>query len=360
MANLQLRRRGGPDDNPSWQLRVRLAGKDYYEYCQGTRGAAEDALAAFADRLGGEAPSYTAGMTFCAFAETWIGRHCPSLAGQTAESYRAALRLHLLPAIGAKRLGRISTADGLRLQERMNRAKFAPGTVEQTLRLGRAILADAVKHRAIRVNPWAEVQQKQPRRVRRDVLAPEQFHRLAEGKRDDLQEILLLALASGMRRGEILGLRWRDVSGDFDTVNVSGSLEIVVGTIDRTPPKTESGYRSIGLPADAAKMLRERYLRTGRPEAGLPVFAGPGGGWMSPDLVSQNARNRLRKAGLAPNLHALRHAHATALLSAGVSPQAVANRLGHADVSITLSIYGHTLPTDDRKSVSILNAAFAA
>lgn len=361
MANIQIRRRGGDDDNPAWQIRVRVMGRDCYRFVRGSLADAEQAAARFAEELDGQAPTYTPGMRFAAFAETWISRHLPALAGQTAGSYRNSLERHLLPAIGNKRLGQITAADGLRLQTRMLKAKFAPVTIEHALRLGRTILGEAHKFGAIPGNPWLAVKQEHRRRDRPDVLHPAKFHLIESGPRDDTSEILRLALYTGMRVGELLALRWREIDTvGFTSLEVTGSLEFVCGQINRKAPKTRSGYRRIGLIDKAGLMLRERYLRLGRPDGELPVFAAPGGGWLKPNSVVKNAGNRLRTLGLTPSIHALRHAHATYLLSSGVAPQTVAHLLGHSDIRTTIAIYGHVLPGDDARAVRALNAAFAA
>jgi len=361
MANIQIRRRGGPDSDPLWQLRVRVQGKDCYRHMHGTRGAAEAAAAAFAEELDGRAPDFTPSMPFRAWTETWIARHLPGLAGQTAGSYRGILDKHLLPALGDKRLSRITTADGLRLQQRLTRARFAASSIAQTLRLGRQILADAARLGVIATNPWAELRQAHPRRRHRpEILDPTRFGELAAGPPDDLQEILRLALGSGLRVGELLALRWRDVAAGFETLAVTGSLETVLGAVARKAPKNEAGYRRVSLPAEVAAMLRARCLRLGRPDGERPVFAAAAGGWLRPNTVIAAARKRLRRDGIAASIHGLRHAHATALLSAGIAPQTVANRLGHSDVRTTLSVYGHVLPGDDPRVVAVLNKAYAA
>lgn len=360
MSNIQIRRRdrSGPDeDNALWQLRIRIDGKDYYRHVRGALAAAREAAARWAAELDGQAPSYTASMTFAAFAETWISRHLPTLANQTAVGYRTTIGRYLLPAIGSRRLGRITAADGLRLQDRMLRAKLSPTTIEHALRLGRAILDEAQRFSAIPANPWINVRQGQRRLPRHETLDPARFHELLDADRDTIQEILILALLGGMRLGEILALRWRDIAGDFASLEVNGSIETVAGLPVRKDPKTEAGRRRIGLPAAAAHMLRERNLRQGRPNGERPVFHGRDGRWRKPSATSHRARKRLQAQGWAQSIHGLRHAHATALLSAGVSPQTVAHRLGHTDVSVTLSVYGHTLPGDDPRAVAVLDRA---
>lgn len=360
MANIQVRRRGGSDDNPSWQLRVRLKGKDFYRTVTGcTPAAAEAAGRAFAEEHP-EASPYTPAMMFRAYAEVWVTSHLPTLAGQTAVSYRGVLLNHILPAIGDKRIGRITAADGLRLRDRLAKAKLSIPTIRHILRLGRAILSDAQEHGVIPTNPWLTVRQKPKKRPRQEVLDPSRFHELAHGKRDDLQQIMMFALQTGMRVSEILALRWRDIAPEYDSLEVNGSLQTVLKEVSRKSPKTESGYRRIDLMPGTSLMLRARYMRAGRRGGDHPVFEKPGGGWMKPNSVLANARKRLRKAGLVNSMHALRHAHATALLSAGVPAQAVAQHLGHSDVRTTIAVYGHVLPRDRQRIVGVLSSAFAA
>jgi integrase len=235
-------------------------------------------------------------------------------------------------------------------------------TIWSALRLAKAITAEALRLGVIGADPLAAIRHlRQPPR-QRDVLAPERFagvlSRVAS-ESGTVSELIALALATGLRRGELLALRWRDVEPNFAALAVTGSLCPLAG---RKTPKTLAGARRIALPPATAELLRARRvqaaqsaLAAGVPLDTLPVFPGPDGlSFANPDTVSQQVRRALPD-GIS--LHGLRHAHATALISAGINPRAVQARLGHADIRTTLGVYAHALPRDDAQAIAVLEDA---
>jgi integrase len=166
--------------------------------------------------------------------------------------------------------------------------------------------------------------------------------------------VFYLALFTGMRRGEILGLRWRDV--DLDKAKVS-----IVQNLQRLPgrgfiiqePKSSKGRRQVTLSPSATLMLREHRMQAQAARVLLGrtlreddlVFSHPDGSPVDPDSVSHAFIRIAHKAGLpGTRLHDLRHTHASLMLKAGVHPKVVSERLGHATISITLDTYSHVLP----------------
>lgn len=366
MSSLQVRPRGGPT---TWQLRVRHAGRDHYRHVRGTEADARAAGAAFLAELSAHGPPPASGATtLAAWADGWITRAAPGLAASTLTRYRELLALHILPRLGQRRLASLTAGDGLALQTAML-ATVSPSTVWSALRLAKALTAEATRLRVIPADPLAAVRHvRQPDRSR-EVLPAERFARVIAKTQSDsapagtiaelIAELIPLALATGLRRGELLALRWADIEPDCAGLAVTGSLCPESG---RKAPKTASGRRRVALPASAASMLHARRIRAaegalaaGRPLDSLPVFPGPGGlAWADPNSVSR-AVARALPSGVT--LHGLRHAHATALLSAGVNPRAVQARLGHADIHTTLGVYAHALPRDDAAAIAILDAA---
>ena len=363
--NALKRRRGGPDDCPLWQLRVRLSGRDHYRHMHGNEAAADQALAAFVAEIEGAGlPPVSPATRFHVWAADWLARTKPGLSNITAENYASYLTQHINPAIGDKRLNRITLRDGLALQHALI-ARHKATSVHQILRLGRYILADAVDHGILASNPWRAIRQKTPAPARSSVLPPEHFGKFSRPTNDDslIGDVIALAIATGLRRGELLALRWADIDLAGGKLTVAGALEIVGGKVRRKGTKTDAGHRTLALPAAAVARLAQSRLRATetaerleRPLDALPVFAAADGhSWCNPDSVSQAGRRALRAAGLDDSLHGLRHAHATALLSHGVNPSAVAARLGHADVATTLRFYGHVLPRDETQAIRILD-----
>jgi integrase len=346
----------------SWELRVELRGRSHYRYTRGTREQAAAALAGFRAEMDqqGAAPALPS-TPFAAWAATWMAER-PELAAATVEKYRRHLTKYILPVLGTKRLSAIVVGDGTELQRPLLAAGHA-ATAGQVLRLASEMLEDAARKRVIPANPLKLARAARAPRPDHAVIQPRDFAALDRLMPGPAADLIRLALASGMRRNELLALRWRDVDLDAGRLDVGASLESQAGTSRRRKStKTRAGTRPVALSADAVAILRRRRieaapgaLAAGRDMMTLPVFpAADGLSWAAPTLVSRDCAAALRRVGLDSGLHGLRHAHATALLSEGASVNAVAARLGHANVTTTIGIYGHALPRDDARAADTI------
>jgi integrase len=186
------------------------------------------------------------------------------------------------------------------------------------------------------------------------VLSETQIARmLALASGTDLYVPILLAVTTGMRRGEILALTWQDFDPKSGHLTVTKSLEQTKEGLTVKAPKTAKGRRTIPLPAITVQALKRHKAEQGRrrlrlgalyQELGL-ICAGPDGSHQEPDSFSQRFQIFLKKTDLPHiRLHDLRHTHATQLLKQGVHPKVVAERLGHSSIAITLDTYSHVVP----------------
>jgi integrase len=209
-----------------------------------------------------------------------------------------------------------------------------------------AALEKAVRLDMIPVNPMSKVELPPAEKPQARSLTLEEVKALRRVCRGDWTYLFVeLALATGLRRGELLALEWPDVDHSRRALSVSKSLEETAKGLKLKLPKSGKG-RALTLPHSVLVLL-PRYGARGELKKGL-IFPGPDGKWRKPAIVSQVIVRRLRKAGIAgASLHSLRHTHATALLSRGMPVPAVSVRLGHADPNITLKAYGHAMPLDD-------------
>jgi integrase len=169
--------------------------------------------------------------------------------------------------------------------------------------------------------------------------------------------IASLALATGMRRGELLGLQWGDIDLDGAALRVERSVEETRAGLRLKPPKSKRGRRNITLPVEAVAMLRAHKVRLlelrlvlglGAITPTALVFSTVEGELLSPDNLSRDWR-RVSDAKRLPRVkfHALRHTHASVLIRAGVDILTISRRLGHYKASVTLDTYGHLIEGAD-------------
>lgn len=173
----------------------------------------------------------------------------------------------------------------------------------------------------------------------------------ARGRR--LYPILEVTSATGARMGEILALQWPDYSPERGTLEISKALEDTKHGVRLKSTKSEEP-RVVSLPASVIAVLEEHRRNQDHDKAVMGsayddqgyIFCPPQGAFYRPSNISTRVSQFLRKHGLPLSMHGLRHAHASILLSQGADIQSVSDRLGHADPSITLSIYSHVIPSD--------------
>ena len=181
---------------------------------------------------------------------------------------------------------------------------------------------------------------------------------LNEAKRTGTFELYYIDLATGLRRGELLGLKWQDVDLDSGVIHVRRQVGRIDGKVQEAPLKTKNAYRNISIGADAISILREKKKQDGgRSEY---VFPSPTGGPMSPDSVPKMLHRVLERAGL-PELrfHDLRHTFATLALQNGVDIKTVSGMLGHFSAGFTLDTYAHVTTAAQRQAADTMGDVLA-
>lgn len=182
-------------------------------------------------------------------------------------------------------------------------------------------------------------------------------------KGSDMYLPVLLALHTGMRSGEILGLHWSDVDLAAATLNVGNTLQAVNGELIMREPKTAAGRRRIPLTAETVDALKERsaaqadYIETHDEYSteGLVVCREDGGPWHPSTFSAAWIRARTA-AGVTVRFHELRHTHASLLVRSGAHPKTLQERLGHSSAAFTMSVYAHLLPGVQEQAVADLEA----
>jgi len=290
-------------------------------------------------------------ITVAEYLDGWlvdVVRH--QVGARTLDRYEGIARKHLIPRLGAVKLPALRPAQIQRGCAEMLDAGLSPASVRKAHVVLHSALRHAVRMRLIGRNPSDDLVLPKIRRPEIKALTDEEIGLMlaaAEGSRVAVPLLVLVSL--GVRRGELLALQWDDVDLEARSVSVRRTLEESSAGVHLKEPKTVRSSRTIALPASTVAALRAHHAaqQRARLAAGAEfnrldlVFPGPDGEPWRPSTFAAACRRVFKKAGLTCRLHDLRHTHATMLLRQGVHPKIVQERLGHANVSITLDIYSH-------------------
>lgn len=279
----------------------------------------------------------------------WLEVMGRTIRPRTLEIYADLVRLHIRPRIGRVRLDRLKP---LQVQQMVNGIADDVGvsTANKARRVLYGALRQAVKWQLIPRNVVEAVDPHPEPRKEMVIWSPDQaWSFLREAKAHRLNAAFYLAMATGLRRGEILGLRWEDLDGN--TLHIRRTLTTRGGQPVWSTPKTAEGERLVVVRGDALQVLEEHRQRQ-RDE--MTLVRTSGGFWRDDSLMFPNARGqvttptafqhhwkRLQEKAKVPEarLHDLRHLHVSLLVREGFDPRTIADRVGHADASFTLRRY---------------------
>ncbi len=286
----------------------------------------------------------------------WLPVRRHDLDPSTAHRYAWIIDHYIIPAVGHLRLRSMRTEHLDRLYTELlatggsRRQGLAPKTVYDVHVICRAALNNAVDARLIPTNPAHGARAPKPRSRRRhspDCWTARQLSTFLDATQHlRLHPAFVVAATTGMRRGELAGLRWSDWSHTTHTLSIAPARKSIGGRSVETPGKTRSRRRCIDLaPATETTLARWRRQQKadGHPvELDDPIFTNPTGRPLHPETISQLFTRQVKRIAMpAIRFHDLRHTHATLLIAAGVPVKIVSERLGHANPGFTI---GH-LPT---------------
>lgn len=287
--------------------------------------------------------------------ESWLPMIRSRIKPSTFDSYRSNMEVHVLPVLGNHRLQQLTAAMLNTLYANLlvtggDRGPLAAKTVRYIHTIVHKALADAVDAGVIGVNVAERSKPPRPNRGRTPRITcwePEELRAFLASVRGDRLEIAWrLAAMTGMRRGEVLGLRWADVDLENARISVRNAIVSVAYEVLESSPKSHQA-RVIDLDTETVDALRIHLNRQRTELSGEPllVVSDEQGSPVHPHSFSQAFGRAVQQAGLRKiRLHDLRHTHATIAVKAGIPVKVISERLGHESPAFTLRQYAHVVP----------------
>ncbi len=340
--------------NGLWQARVSHEGKRIAAYGK-TKDQAREKLRAMQRKQDEGLPLIAPATPMRDYLTEWLRSIRNRVRVSTWEGYESLVRTVLNPYLGHHKLGKLTPDQIDRAYAKAQKEGKSASVIHHAhARLTKA-LNDAIRRRLIHWNPAQAVTPPKPPRKELnppDADAIQRFLETAEGT--EYYEAIHTLFYTGLRRNELLALRWRDVDLDMGTLSVGRSVyRLKGGETAFQDAKTTTGRRLVSLTPSSISILRALWERQ-RADALLqgyavdeesPVFRYRDGSPILPRGLTGGFQKIQRRAGLEGyRLHDARHAHATLMLRQGVHPKIVAERLGHSRVGVTLDTYSHVTP----------------
>ena len=298
----------------------------------------------------GKAKTYTVG----SWLEVWMENYARvKLRPSTFKTSQGFLKNHIKPQLGGIPLAELTSLDLQRFYKhlldggRVDRVEakkkpkgLAPKTVRNIHQMIGSAYNLAMEQKLVSKNPTQGCALPKVEHKEMKTLTSDQLSTFFQEARDSgVFALYYIDLTTGLRRGELLGLKWSDIDLEKGDLRVQRQIGRINGKIIEMPLKTKNAYRTLPLSADAIDVLVQQRRKTGNSEW---VFPSPSGGPMSPDSVLHMLHRVLKRAGLPKvRFHDLRHTFATLSLKSGVDVKTLSGALGHYSAGFTLNTYAH-------------------
>ncbi|PEM81497.1 site-specific integrase [Bacillus toyonensis] len=289
----------------------------------------------------------------------WLEIKKMSIEKSTYESYNSYIFTHIVPSIGTIALHKLNVTHIQQCYKNANQNNMSNNSILLMHRILKSALNLAIKQNVISRNPAAFTEIPKKEKTPFQTWTEEEIKKFLFHSQESRYHIAcILAITTGMRLGEVLGLRWQDI--DFEkhtlTINQTSGFDNKI----KNTAKTNSSKRTIPLPIETIEALKKHKIKINKDKLRL------GSAYQELDLVNCNDLGEVLKrdsfryhyyqivesAGVKKiKFHDLRHTHATLLLKQGVHPKIVSERLGHTDVSLTLNVYSHVLPSMQEEAI---------
>lgn len=303
--------------------------------------------------------------TVSEWMDDWVENYLPHVEETTKVGYKTKIRCYIKPAIGDILIQSLRAHHIQKMVNDMIAKGLSAKNIKDTYNNINAAMKKAVVLRMIPYNPCDGVSLPKVKRYRAKVYDITNIHKLLElAKGTDMYLPIFLCVTFGLRRGELLALRWGDIDFKTKTLSVRNNMVRGENGFIIKAPKSESGIRDIRFGEDTLAVLgaaRKQYFSdmcsygSGFQNLNF-VIRQEDGSPLKPDSMTQKWERFIEHHNLPKiRLHDLRHSNATALIMAGVNPKVVQQRLGHSDVNITLNTYTHVLPEMDIEAAEKLD-----
>ena len=343
-----------------------VTGKAIYKNVLGkTQAEVKEKLKAAIGKSGVQpirAEHYTVGQ----WLDTWMENYAKlQVRASSYKTYQGFISNHIKPALGDMPLEKLAAMDLQRLYKHLlesgrvectearNKPKgLSVKTVRNINQMISSALNCAVEQRLIASNPTKGCVLPKLERREMKILLPENLGTFfEEARRSGVFELYYIDLATGLRRGELLGLKWNDIDLDKGIIHVRRQVLRQNGKVIEAPLKTKNSYRNIAIGADAIKVLK------GMEQKDEYIFPSPYGGPMSPDSVLHMLQRVLKRAGLERiRFHDLRHTFSVLALQNGVDVKTLSTMLGHYSAGFTLDTYAHVTTSMQKQAANAVGS----
>ena len=281
------------------------------------------------------------------------------------QTYRGYIDNHIKPNIGNIPLEKLTTMDLQKLYrtlltkgrvDRIEAEKQPRGLSAKTVRNINQVISSAldlaVAQKIIPGNPTDACELPKVEHREMQTIPEEQLQAFfAEARATGVYEMYYIELATGLRRGELLGLKWQDIDWKNGIIKVRRQIARVDGQIVEAPLKTKNSYRTVTISPQAIEVLKQQKAKT----HDQYVFPSPNGGPISPDSVNNMLKRVLARAGIPKvRFHDLRHTFATIALQNGVDIKTVSGMLGHFSAGFTLDTYAHVTTAAQKEAAQTM------